>query len=76
MTMTLKEYKIFLLNHSVIKNMDTCDFALFCEKIYNNKPFNNMSYYIQKYNLNYNQINLIDKYIIAVNNYRSENQTV
>ncbi len=66
--MKFRDYKVFLLNHPVIKKMDSYDYKLFTDGIKNNKPFNNMSYFINKYNMSDEEFLLIHKYTIYINN--------
>jgi hypothetical protein len=66
--MKFSEYKIFLKNHPLFTRFEKYDYDFFMNNINQNKPFNNMSYYINKYNLTNDEFNVIHKYTILINN--------
>jgi hypothetical protein len=67
--MKLREYKKYLISHNVIQKMSSGDQKFFIDRINKNKPFNNMSYYIDKYRMSDHEFAIIQKYTILVNNY-------
>ncbi len=70
--MKFRDYKKFLISHRIIQKMDDDDKRFFISRINENKPFNNMSYYITKYNMTTEEFNLINKYTFLVNNLFSD----
>ena len=67
--MNYEAYKSILLNQEFINLMQIEDKEFFRNKIINMKTINNLNYYITKYNLTSNMVDLIIKYNFYTNNY-------
>jgi hypothetical protein len=74
--MKFRDYKIWLLNHDLFKRFDEYDLNLFKRGIADNKPFNNMSYFIDKYKLTTEEFNAIHKYTVLINNWFKDDYDV
>ncbi len=67
--MNYETYKSILLNQEFINLMQIEDKEFFKNKIINMKTINNLNYYITKYNLTNNMVDLIIMYNFYTNNY-------
>jgi hypothetical protein len=73
--MDYTSFKILLLNKLNINRMDKEDKSFFQNYILNGTIFRNLNHYIQKYNLDVEQIELLNKYNFYTRNY-TENMII